>query len=67
MLARDKMKRDVSAYVSDHVFDGVRPVSPARLAKLRANYHRTHTTWVFRLLGQITRLFSFATFHGRSR
>ena len=29
---------DVSDYASDRVFDGVRPLSPDRAAKLRTNY-----------------------------
>ncbi len=39
MLAR-KQCPDVSQYVSDRVFDGVRPLSAAQAAKLRASYKR---------------------------
>jgi hypothetical protein len=42
MLAR-KQCPDVSQYVSDRVFDGVRPLSAAQAAKLRASYKRTRT------------------------
>ena len=48
MLAR-KHCPDVKSYASDRVFDGVRPLSADRVAKLRANYQRTHTTTVFQI------------------
>jgi len=66
MVAR-KTKPDVSSYASDRVFDGVRPVSPARLAKLRANYRRTHTTPIFRFVARITRLFGYRAVHDDCR
>ncbi len=61
MLAR-KHCPDVKSYASDRVFDGVRPLSADRVAKLRANYQRTHTTTVFRFVVQrVTSLVSVAT------
>ena len=37
-----KPKPDLSAYVSPHVFDGVRPLTKAQADQVRANYARTH-------------------------
>jgi hypothetical protein len=48
MLAR-KQCPNVSKYVSDRVFDGVRPLPPAQVAKLRASYNRAqahNAVWV---------------------
>lgn len=59
MLAR-KQCADVRNYASDRVFDGVRPLSRAQVAKLRANYQRTHTTPIWRFVMQVTSLVSFA-------
>lgn len=52
MLARNKAP-DISDYVSDRVFDGSRRLTANRAAKLRANYNRTHTTKVFRLVAHV--------------
>jgi hypothetical protein len=64
MLANNKHKPAVSDYASDRVFDGARPISKARLAKLRANYKRRYTTPTFRIVAQVTRFFGFRTVHG---
>ena len=52
MLAR-QAKPQVSDYASNRVFDGARPISALRLAKLRANYVRTHQTTVHRLVARV--------------
>jgi hypothetical protein len=63
MLA-SKPKPAVSDYTSDRVFDGARPIPKARLAKLRANYNRRHTTPTFRFVARVTRrIFGFRTVH----
>jgi len=54
MLARAPCP-DVKNYASKRVFDGTRPLSADRVAKLRANYYRTQTTTVFRLVVQPAR------------
>jgi hypothetical protein len=54
MLARTPCP-DVSKYASKRVFDGKRTLSAARVAKLRANYERTHTTTVYRFVLQPAR------------
>lgn len=59
MLAR-KPKPNASNYVSDRVFNGTRPLSPAHVAKLRANYHRTHSTMAVRFVAQARRLFGLS-------
>jgi hypothetical protein len=64
MLA-NKSKPTVSDYASDRVFDGKRTISPTRLAKLRANYKRRHTTPAFRIVAQVTRFFGFRTVHSQ--
>jgi hypothetical protein len=57
MLARSQ-RQTIQHYTSDRVFDGTRPVSAARLAKLKASYQRTHTTVVYRWAKQVvTRIF----------
>jgi hypothetical protein len=58
MLAQ-RQNIDISDYASDRVFDGKRPISVSRLAKLRANYQRQHLAPVYRLVYQVTRLFGF--------
>lgn len=61
MLAR-KQCPDISHYVSNRVFDGTRPLSTDRVAKLRANYERTHTTTVFRFVfARVSRLYQLCT------
>ena len=56
MLAR-RMKPTVKDYVSDRVFDGTRPISAARFAKLKANYKKTHTA--DRFVARMARIFRF--------
>jgi hypothetical protein len=51
MLARAPCP-DIKNYASKRVFDGTRPLGKARVAKLRANYNRTQTTTVYRLVVQ---------------
>jgi hypothetical protein len=51
----------VSRYASDRVFDGVRPLSADRAAKLRANYQRTHTTLAFRFVARARRVLGLIT------
>ncbi len=67
MLVARKHCPDIGDYASDRVFNGTRPLSADRVAKLRANYQRTHTTVVYRfVMRQVTRLRSFgATLHAR--
>jgi hypothetical protein len=48
---------DARKYVSNRVFDGTRPLTADRVAKLRANYYRTHTTPVFRFVVRPARRF----------
>jgi hypothetical protein len=63
MLAR-KQCPDISNYASNRVFDGTRPLSADRVARLRANYNRTHTMTVFRfVVARVTRLFGFGRAH----
>ncbi|MEH2547123.1 hypothetical protein V1283_003768 [Bradyrhizobium sp. AZCC 2262] len=54
MLARTPCP-NVRKYASQRVFEGTRPLSADRVAKLRANYYRTQTTPVFRLVVQPAR------------
>jgi hypothetical protein len=54
MLARAPCP-DVRNYASQRVFNGTRPLPVDRVAKLRANYYRTQTTTVFRLVVQPAR------------
>ena len=64
MLLARKQCPDTGNYVSDRVFDGVRPLSADRVAKLRANYQRTHTMTVYRfVMTKLTRLVSLVTAH----
>jgi hypothetical protein len=51
MLARAPCP-NVKKYASQRVFSGTRPLSPDRVAKLRANYYRTQTTTIYRLVVQ---------------
>ena len=72
MLARQK-RRTIRDYVSDRVFDGTRPISAARLAKLKAGYYRTQSrhyrtqmTMLYRTmmvhpLARLSRLLGFKT------
>lgn len=50
-----------SDYVSTRVFDGVRTPSKARAARAVANYKRTHTTTVYRLVSEVRRVFGMKT------
>jgi hypothetical protein len=49
LLAR-KQCSNVADYASNRVFDGTRPLSRDRVAKLRANYQRTHTMTVYQVV-----------------
>lgn len=63
MLARSYADQDATQYASDRVFNGTRPLSAARVAKLRANYQRTHTTIVYRFVARARRLLGFKAAH----
>ena len=52
---KDSHSLGSTQYASDRVFDGVRPLSPARAAQLRARYQRTHTTMVVRFVAKARR------------
>jgi hypothetical protein len=53
-------QKTTTRYASDRVFDGIRPLSAARIAKLRANYRRSHTTAVFRFVAKARRFLGFS-------
>ncbi len=64
MLVARKQCPDIGDYASDRVFNGTRPLSADRVAKLRANYDRTHTTIIYRfVMRQVSRLRSFGAAH----
>ena len=61
MIARHD-SNPISQHVSNRVYDGTRPVSPALLAALRTNHKRTHTTTVYRLVvTKVSRFFGWST------
>jgi hypothetical protein len=62
MLARSQ-RQPIDDYASKRVFDGTRPLSKDRVAKLRASYQRTHTTPVVRWVARVSRLFHWKSAH----
>ncbi len=60
-----KRKPTVKDYASDRVFDGKRVISPARLAQLRANYNRKHTTAVTRFVARFGEVIRIGLAHAR--
>jgi hypothetical protein len=57
MLARPPCP-DVRQYASDRVFDGTRPLSADRVAKIKAHYYKKHTTPVVTyVVGTAKRIF----------